>query len=424
MNNNGNYSRKARSGKYNPIPDYTPLLGVKMYVSESKFLLTFITSAAYMLIHTRMALIEQSVAGGLLCLLGIAASFLLTFGGMLLLIGSSLKSSPGIIVFSGLTFMLASMGIFSVTVAVDLLSESSILGVVQGLFELLMLAGFIILLFTLMVSCLNKRTSPASGYLAGVASVFALILLLVRTLTTFASLTSALGTDFAWDGAADLANEIRWTLKTVDTASMYASQMYYARMFERAALLLLIACSLSPVFKFAPFFRQYNTQMDITHDIPANRAYFEQLELERQREKSERGALNGLKGLRSLRTPPQPQVKPEPLHTEPEADTYTPIRGYCGPDYIEGFDLFDERIEYDAPHKAAYPSETYAPSIIHADSTSSFPEDDMQPVAEALPERNTETGALKVKLSRAKPSIPRPDDESIWFHYTDDGEED
>lgn len=415
MNNHGNYSRKASSGKYNPIPNYTPLLGVKMYVSESKFLLTFIASIAYMLVHVRMALIEQSAAGGILCLLGIGASVMLAAGGMFLILGSSIKRSPGIIAFSGLLLILVSLGIFSVNIAVELLAESSILGVIQGLFELLMLVGFMIMLFALIASCFNKRTPPSAAYFAGIASVFAVILLLVRTLTTFASLTSALGTGFSWEGAADLPNELRWALKTVETSSMYAEQMYYARMFERAALLLLLFSALSPVFGFAPFFRQYNMQMEITHDIPANRAYFEQLEAERRQKKAaERGAHSGLKGLRTLRAEPQPKI--EPLHTESETDTPAPIRGYCGPDFIEGFDLFDERVDYDLPqhipnNTPIHNADADITAPISADSSPDFPE------------RNAETGAYKVKLSRTKPSIPRPDDESIWYHYTDDGEE-
>lgn len=415
MNNHGNFSRKASSGKYNPIPNYTPLLGVKMYVSESKFLLTFIASVAYMLIYVRMALIEQSAAGGIFCLLGIGASVMLAVGGIFLLLGSSIKRSPGIIAFSGLLLILVSLGIFSVNISVELLSESSILGVIQGLFELLMLVGLMILLFALIASCLNKRTAPSAGYLAGVASVFAVILLLVRTLTTFASLTSALGADFSWDIAADLPNELRWALKTVETTSAYAEQMYYARMFERAALLLLLFSALPPIFGFAPFFRQYNMQMEITHDIPANRAYFEQLEAERRQKKAEKGALAGLKGLRTLRA--EPQQKIEPLQIEAEAERPSPIRGYCGPDFIEGFDLFDERTDYSSQQR------------IYND----IPDYDLPPAANTMPqaesapdmpERNAETGAYKVKLTRSKPPFPRPDDESIWFHYTDDGEED
>lgn len=421
MNNHGNYSRKARSGKYNPIPNYTPLLGVKMYVSESKFLLTFMASVAYMLIHARMALIEQSAAGGILCILGIAASFLLAVGAMFLVIGASIRRSPGIIAFSGLTLLLISFSTFCVTVALELLYEGSILGVIQGLFELLMLVGLIIIVFTLILSCLNKRTAPSASYLAAVSAVFALILLLVRTLTTFASLTSALGTDFSWEGAADLASEIRWALKTVETTSIYASQMYYARMFERAALLLLITSALSPVFKFAPFFRQYNMQMEITHDIPANRAYFEQLELERRREKEERGALSGLRGLRSLKKDPQPEP---PLKTENEPEKYNPIRGYCGPDFIEGFDLFDERVDAPSVQPVRRPIKQPDSHTVEPDIMAPMVDDFIiQPVSDNMPERNAETGAYKVKLSRAKPSIPRPDDESIWFHYTDDGED-
>lgn len=422
-------SRSGGFGRYRPIPNYTPLYGLKLYYSESGYILTFIAMAAYALVCINMSAIELAESGNYFCLIGIGSAILLAAGGLLILLSAVFKELPGIIIFFGqLLLFFSALGFLASTVS-GLMSEVSLLGIVQGMFELLFLGTLAAALIPMIISCLNRRTSPSLGYLPIVTLLFAALLLLVRTVSTFATLSSALGSDFNWEAASDLSGEVRWVLRSVSTSSRNTSQMYYARLFERVVLIILYFSALPTVFRFPSFFKEYNMQMDISAELPGHEPQISRSDRKRQkREKDEEKGSDLLAGLSSLRS--RPDAVNTPPEDEEEPEDIINDNSYSGPDFISGFDEPDE-YDYRPPirrpvkqptgkQKPREPQIIYNTQLLAADygkpcDPKEIAEDAEQDENEQ-PERNSETGAYKVKL---KSSIPNPADKSIWDNYTE-----
>ncbi len=413
-------------GKYHSTPDFTPLNGLKLYFSESGYLLTFIAMVAYALVCINMSAIEMAESGSILCLIGIAASLLLLAGGVLVLLSSIFNELPGIFMFFGLLMLFFSCLCYIGTALSTVMSDVSLLGIVQGMFELVFLASLAAGMIPLIITCLGKRTSPMLGYLPSVACLFASLLLLVRTVSSFATLTSALGLDFNWESAQDCPTEIRWVLRTVSTTSPNASQMYYARLFERIMLIILLFSALSLLFRFASFFKQYNSQMDINAEMPGAHVQKPLTQGRGRHKRNKEEKTDILAGLNTLRKKPS---ETEVLEEEDEPEQITD-NSYTAPGFISGFDEPEEEYlprrsyqpEPQSQQPVRQPDVVYNTNLLDADygkaidSKGGEEADNPQSEGENQPERNSETGAYKVKL---KMSIPDPKDKSIWDNYED-----
>ncbi len=265
-----NSTYRRGSGKYQPQPDYTPIYGVRLFALENGLIAAVIAMMIYAAARLYMCITEQQNASSFdpLSLLGMLAAVLLCAGGLVYMLAASARGIPGVVLFFGLLMLLASDIIFCVILTIDTLSESSLLGVVQSLLEILLLGSLAAALTVLLISCLGRKTAPWVGSLTGAAAILAAALTAVRVVSTFASLTTALGTGFSWDNAASLHAELGWVMRTVSPDSDYAERMYYARLFERIALVLLYAAMLPLCTRFTAFFKQYNNQMDISAELP------------------------------------------------------------------------------------------------------------------------------------------------------------
>jgi len=415
------HSRKS-SGKYNPQPDYTPLYGIRLFGTESGFLLSFIAIILYSAARIYMSVIEQNNAGSIeiFAILGILSSILLLSGGFLFLLGTHIKRLPGIFLFAGLIMLIFADCIFCFCLIMDTMSEIDILGVIQSIFEVLFLISLLLPLITLLISCLKRRTSPNVGVFSTVISVFAVLLLLVRTLTTFASLSSALGTSFSWDQTSELTNEINWIMRSIPTDSAYAPDMYYARLFERITLVLMYASILPPVFRFASFFRQYNMQMDISAELPGGYKTVK----EQKGNIYSSGRFDLMSTINSLRESEDSEKHSDDFSDDLEDAVEEDITGYCTPDYISGVDEPAEPF-FAEPRPIIIPE----PEPVVYYNTNMLDPNYGTPIdppssdsADEPPAQNeasrTDSGAYRVKLT-PKSSFPEPDDDSIWNNYTD-----
>lgn len=422
-----NTQYQKRSGRFRPMPSYTPLYGIRLYGSESGYLLTFIAMALYASARVNMSAIElrQSVGTDIIALLSLAASALLAAGGFFVLLGTFIKRLPGIILFTGFLMLIISDGIFGFSVSVDALSELDILGVIQCVFEALFLLSLFILLVAILISCLNRRISPTLGNFPAVMSVFAAVLLIFRTLTTFASLSSALGSSFSWEQTSELATEINWVLRSVAADSNLASDMYYARFFERITLILLHGALMLQVFKFAGFFRQYNTQMQIAAELPDG-----QHTVYRQSGNPYvSGKFSLLSSLQNLRES-EDAVKESSYDNIDDKDSNDspselPEDDYCAPDYIAGFDEPEEPFfvqpdsEYE-PKSAVEPEpelKQEQPVVIY--DTDPLSSGYGMPVEVQSDDEINEPPEQKRIAVKPRPRVPSPNDKNFWNNYAD-----
>lgn len=447
MQTRNSTARRRGSGKYQPQPDLTPLYGVRLFASENGFVMAGVAMLIYTAARLIMCIIEQKNASSfdIISLFGILAALLLGAGALTVMLATGIKSISGVVLFFGILILLLSDAIFCFTLAFDTISETSLLGVVQSVLEILLLLCLIVILCVLLVSCLNRRTSPGIGHISSGVALLATALTAFRTVSTFASLVSALGANFSWDNAAGLHSELQWVMRTVKTSSDYAPDMFYARLFERIALIIMLCSMLPLIFRFAAFFKQYNMQMEISAELPGRRNVREQRGIPYST-----GHFDLLSSFHSLREHERVHAQ-EPDEDEQEQEDPLPLVGYHTPDYISGLDepeepfflpspeplppepLPDEPEELEdddlgamdnEPEAAAEtPSEPEPPAIPVVYNTNPLDPNYGLPVEQPETDDSSAPGSepapSRVKV-KPRQTIPSPNDPSIWFHYSDD----
>jgi len=360
-----------------------------------------------------MSSIETADGGNIYCTLGSIGAILLCAGSFVVYLTSKLRFIPSLFTLLGFAAILACVVLFFISDIVELFTQMSGLGVVQMISALAFLAAIGVTILYMMLSLMGVKILPGLGYLPAYIGLVALLLLLVRTMTSFASLKTSLGDNFKWALAAEeMPAEVSWVLRSVPKESPSAVAMFYARLLERIGALLLFSSTLPMFFRFASFFTEYNRQMELSSDIHRinRQAHPEQYEDEDDDDdpvdlgifaklKRNIGGSNSLVSDNARRA--------DDIFTIGYTDGDTDDKSLPVTDRPQEDNIVYRR------RPAKMPANFNLRSAGARENKASSP-----PAAQ----HNSETGAVKVKLRPVAPppkKLPDPDDMSIWNNYKD-----
>jgi len=378
--------------------------GVRQYLSESGLMGIAAAAVLYLVANIVLFTVETLDGGGVLCYLQTAAAILLVAGILCTLVGARLRFSPIGIVVAGLIITAVGITVLAINEIISFFTEYSILGFIQRVVTLVFLAAVMVIIIFLMAASGRKKPLASVGAFPSVVGVVALIMLMVRTMLSFASLKSELGNAWNWALAEQESfAEVIWVLRSVPSAAPSAAKMFGVRLAERISAIILIASSLGFFFKYKGFFEHFCRNLDYIREIPVRRSYEEEEGSAEQSDLLYFGSMAGI-GTRSQRRAARRDEIFDPREErydeiyDPREERYDEIYDPCEEQYDEMYAPAGQPVQNTPQRRQLRNSAASGQPRGRADAA------ERQPV--------------KVKVKPVKPSVPNPDEAGFWDTYT------
>ncbi len=256
---------KRNRFKAQPI---TPVTGMREYLGDGSFLMTVLVMALFAFIHQRVSAAELEYGGGgIWCVLGVPAGFCLLISSAIACLGARTKLLPAIAPILGLGGVAASLVMFFIIAISRFDVSGGMLGAVQEIAMLAFIGVWLACVLLLMLTGIGMKVPPAAGTAAAVITIIAMILFAVRAMYIFSSLVTALSRNLLLpDG--EMADSIRWVLRSVAPGSEGAVRVYFDRMLDCIATVLLMLCCIPLAMRFNALFSEQAVNMKNARDIP------------------------------------------------------------------------------------------------------------------------------------------------------------
>jgi len=251
----------------------TPLVGMRMFLSDSTFMMVMLVSVLFAYLHQRTISAEMDAGGGgFWCVLGIPALLCLVISMGLAFFGAKTRLLPVLVPILGLAGIGTSIVMFFVIVVRRMIESGGVLGVVQEITMLAFLASWFVCVLLLLLTGIGMKVVPAAGIAAMAATLTALVLFAVRAMYIFSSLITSLSRNLLLpDG--EMAGEIRWVLRSVAPGSDEARALYFDRIIDSVGIALLMMCCIPLALKFNGFFSEQAAMLKNSKDIPLPTEY-------------------------------------------------------------------------------------------------------------------------------------------------------
>ncbi len=246
----------------------TPVTGMREYLGDSSFLMTVLVMLVFVLLHQRVISSElEHGTGGIWCLLGIPAGMCMLVSAAIAYVGAKTRLLPAIAPILGLGGMAAALVMFFVIIISRMRMAGGMLGVVQEVSMLAFLGAWIVCILLLMLTGIGMKVAPGAGVAASIATITALILFVVRAMYIFSSLITALSRNLLLpDG--EMADNIRWVLRSVAPGSDAARSIYFDRLLDCVGVALLMMCCIPLAIRFNALFSEQAVNMKNAREIP------------------------------------------------------------------------------------------------------------------------------------------------------------
>ncbi len=241
---------------------------MREYLGDSSFLMTVLVMLVFVLLHQRVISSElEHGTGGIWCLLGIPAGMCMLVSAAIAYVGAKTRLLPAIAPILGLGGMAAALVMFFVIIISRMRMAGGMLGVVQEVSMLAFLGAWIVCILLLMLTGIGMKVAPGAGVAASIATITALILFVVRAMYIFSSLITALSRNLLLpDG--EMADNIRWVLRSVAPGSDAARSIYFDRLLDCVGVALLMMCCIPLAIRFNALFSEQAVNMKNAREIP------------------------------------------------------------------------------------------------------------------------------------------------------------
>lgn len=249
----------------------SPQAAVKTFSGGIGFALLGIAVITYVIFSLRMASVESEAGAGAdrFPLLS-AALIILPIGMAAAFSAARVKQLWYIKPFMGLTAVAFSLVICFISVMLRMFGEHDPMWIIESLAELAAISGCAAAVLSLILGDFGAKVAPGVGSFASGACIVGPVLVVVRTIISFSAVISSAGESLDFEKAAELQDELSWTLVSVEATSALASKMFYARLAERIALAALLLCCAAVFARFSSFFKNTISKSPLQTIIQTN----------------------------------------------------------------------------------------------------------------------------------------------------------